>query len=403
MALVAQPMPSGDLLSIYAPISYELTAAFAFGKPPIIKAQLYINGATYGREITQPHYVISGDFKFRFDVSELLRTYAKNEDTFNLGANTNVQPTADASNAGFAKRCTFYVVFVVWEGSGVNGIYEHTAITYTSNSLLGLNIAANQYLDEQSIEYFGGALPTRFLTNAPMRQSMALNEKLFLSYFNRGNSREGMRVQTFNSTGALMATVYYDIGQALNNAMRVRRLAVGTTDIALLTSLVGVHYYTICIVEDTTIPVPFVFTEIREFFITKGECSKYSLLFLNALGADDVIRFKDFQFTNTIEKEVYTANNPNYPTASARGLTVLNSRGSRKITLAKFGVVNRLLPWYYELQNTSVAYLQKAGESTLIAIAIEKVSDFEAEGTAQTVRDIEVECALANIDYSHSN
>lgn len=404
MAIILQPTPSGDLLSIYAPIIYELEETTIYGNAPIIKAQLFISGQPYGNEYVQPHYARTPTlaYLFRFDISELLRAYTDNEDTFNLGGNTNVQPAANAANAGFMKRLNFYVEFTVWESSGQGGIYEDSGIIYNSNTLFGLSVAANQYLDENSIEFFGGVFPTRFLTNAPKRQAIGLGEKLYLSYFNRGSSREGMRIQTFNAAGALVATVYYTIGQGLNTALRVRRLAVGTADIALLTSLVGIHYYTICLVVDTTIPVPIVFTEIREFYIS-SDCTKYSLYFLNALGADDVIRFKDYQITNTVEKEMYAANNPNFPTSGARGGTVLNSRGTRSITLTKFGLVNRLQPWLYELQNTSVAYLQAEGSTQLTAVVVDTVSNFTAEGTEQSTQDIEVSCTFANIDYSHSN
>lgn len=403
MALITQPTPSGDILSIYAPISYELTATTAFGNPPIIKAEVFINGVLFGNEYAQPHYkVISGTYYFRFDVSERLRSYVSNTDTFDLGGNTNVEPAANASNAGFAKECTFYVVFTVWESSGVNGVYEASATTYTSNSLFGLNIAANQYIDENTIEDYGAVLPFKFLTAAPNKQALSLGDKAYLSFFDRGASRRGFRVQTYSTAGALLATVYYDIGQALNTVNRVRRIAIGAADIALLTSLAGVHYYTICIVDDITAPVPLVLSEVREYYLTQ-ECTKFSLHFLNAFGADDVVRFSDYQYTNTTEKETYLANSPTYPLASNRGLTVLNSRGTRKLILTKVNVVNRLLQWFYELQNTSVAFAQASGASTYIAVTVDKIADFAAQGTELSTRTVEVECQLSQIDYSHSN
>jgi len=82
---------------------------------------------------------------------------------------------------------------------------------------------------------------------------------------------------------------------------------------------------------------------------------------------------------------------------------VLNSRGTRKLILTKINVVNRLLQWFYELQKTSVAFAQQAGASTYIAVTVDKIADFEAEGTASSTRTVEVECPLAQIDYSHSN
>lgn len=403
MALIAQPTPAGDVLSIYAPVSYELTATTIYGNPPLIKAQLYINGLAYGSEYAQPHYkAISGTYYFLFDISERLRSYTNNNDTFNLGGNTNVKPADNVSNAGFAKKCEFEVVFTVWESSGVNGIYEATATTYTSNSLFGLSIAANQYISETSIEFYGATLPFKFLTAAPTRQTLALGDKAYLSFFSRGASREGMRIRTYSASGVLLATAYYDIGQALNTTNRVRRIAVGTADIALITSLTGVFYYDICIVDDITAGTPTPISEVRQYYIS-DECNKYALHFLNAFGADDVIRFKDYQFLDSTEKEIYQANVDSYPLASNRGLTVLNSRGSRKVILTRYGVVNRLLSWFYELLNTTVANLQKQGESTYIAIVVDKVSDSEAQGTEQSLRDVEIECTQANIDYSHTN
>lgn len=403
MALITQPTPSGDVLSIYAPVSYELTATTIYGNPPIIKAQLYINGSAYGSEYAQPHYKnISGTYYFIFDVSERLRSYVSNTDTFDLGGNTNVKPAADAANAGFAKQCDFYVVFTVWESSGVNGIYEATATTYTSNNLYGLSIAVNQYISETSIEFYGATLPFKFLTAAPARQSLMLGDKAYLSFFSRGNTREGMRIRTYDASGVLLATAYYDIGQALNLTNRVRRLAVGAADIALITPLTGVFYYDICIVNDITAGTPLAISELRQYYLT-DECNKFSLHFLNAFGADDVIRFKEYQYLNSTEKELYLANIDAYPTASQRGLTVLNSRGTRKVILTRYGVVNRLLDWFYQLQNTSEAYLQKQGETAYIAIIVDKVSDSEAQGTEQSLRDVEIECTQANIEYSHSN
>lgn len=403
MALIAQPTPAGDVLSIYAPVSYELTATTIYGNPPLIKAQLYINGLAYGNEYAQPHYkAISGTYYFLFDVSERLRTYTNNTDTFDLGGNTNVKPADNVANAGFAKKCEFKVVFTVWESSGINGIYEVTATTYTSNSLFGLSIAVNQYISESSIKNYGATLPFKFLTAAPTRQALALGDKAYLSFFSRGNTREGVRIRTYSTSGVLLATAYYDIGQALNTTNRVRRIAVGAADVALITSLAGVHYYEVCIVNDITAGTPTPISELRRYYIS-DECNKYSLHFLNAFGADDVMRFKDYQFLDNTEKETYLANVNSYPSASNRGLTVLNSRGTRKVILTRYGVVNRLLSWFYELLNTSEAYLQKQGENTYIAIVVDKVSDSESIGTELSVRDVEVECTQANIEYSHSN
>jgi hypothetical protein len=401
--ITVQPAPSGDILSVYAPIVYEVEASSVVTNPPIVKAQLYINGAEFGSSFAQPPYLTAAlDSRFRFDLSEQLRTFMNNEDTFISGGNTNVAPPANEANTGFAKKCEFYVEFTVWQSTGLGGIYEASGVSFVSNTLFGLNIAVNQYIIETEIEKIGVVLPLRFMTDAPLKQSLSLGDKAYLSFFDTGSSRRGMRVQTFDATGGLLATAYFSIGQPLNALNRVRRLAVGTADIAALTSLVGVHYYTICVVNDTTAPLPLEISEVRSYFIS-AQCTKYSLHFLNSWGADDTIRFSDFITFNAVEKETYLANSPTYPVASNRGLTVLNSKGRKRITLIKVGVVNRLLEWHYQAQNSSVAYLQKAGSSEYIAVVIEAATDFEGISTEQSVRTVEIECSFSQIDYSHAN
>lgn len=404
MPIITQPTPAGDILSVYAPVRYELSAAGYFGSnPPVIRAFVYINGIVVNL-YSQGHYSRDGlgNYFFVFDIAETLRAFVNHTDTFIFDGNANVMPAPNAANANFAKKCEFYVEFQIWESTGVNGVYEDSGTAFTSNTLYGLSIAANQYLAEDDIQLFGAVLPYRFLTNAPKRQVLSLGDKAYLSFFNRGLTREGVRVQTFNAAGVLQATAYIDIGQAVNTAYRVRRIAVGAADIALVTSLTNIHYYTICIVDNITLPAPIVQSEIREYFIA-NDCTQYSLHFLNSLGADDVIRFKDYVILNTSEKEIYLANDSSYPVSSSRGLTVLNARGTKKLVLNKFGVVNRLMPWFYELQNTSVAFAQKKGGSQYIAVVVANTSDAEAEGTDSSTRDIEVECSFAQIDYSHSN
>jgi len=200
ITITSQPAPTGDLVSPYAPIVYELEATTAYANPPIIKAKLAINAQSFGVILPQPHYFESGGvYKFRFDISELLRQYLSNTDTFNLGGNTNIMPAPDEANAGFAKQCVFEVNFDEWEASGTNGIYELSVNSITSNQLIGLNIAVNAGLLEDDLPSYGFVYPFKFLTNAPERQGTTTDSKNYLSFYSFPY-RWQRRIQPFSTS-----------------------------------------------------------------------------------------------------------------------------------------------------------------------------------------------------------
>jgi hypothetical protein len=405
--ITVQPAPVGGVLSALAPVVYEVTATTLLANPPLVKAQLFINGAAYGASATQQHYSVAlGAYAFRFDLSLALQQYLSNTDTFAVGANTNTAPAPDASNVGFAKKCEFYVVFTVWESSAPFGIYEATPTTYTSSTLYALNLAASQFVSEAQIEDYTAVLPLKFLTLAPKTQGVYANEALYLSFWDTGSSRRAMRIRRYDAAGLLLGTTYYDIGQPLDTVRRVRRLAVGAAHIGLIVSLAGVYSYDICVVLDDTAPVVQPITEVRTYVINAAPvCTHWVLRYLNTFGADDAVVFDTYEQRNTTQLEGYTANVQGYPTRSTRGRTTLNSRGTVSITLTRESIPRAKAYQYYELRNSAVLQLHKVGDfATPTAVVI----DGDTEGTLDATQQggmvtAEVALLYANTEYSHSN
>lgn len=404
ITITTQPAPVGEILTPYAPVTYNLTATTAYGNAPIIKAQLDINGSNFSAEFSQPHYkYLAGTYFFRFDIAELLRNYLSNTDTFDLAGNANVMPAVDEANANFAKRCYFKVVFTLYESSGANGIYQNSGFDATSDALYALNIAANQDLLESELPNYGFNLPFKFLTNAPTKQAIGINDKAYLSFFDTGDTRRGLRIKTYDSANTLLATAYIDIGQPLGSVNRVRRLAVGTQDVALVTSLTNVFSYTVCVVDDYTAPLPLPISEVRTYYIDTSACYAYTMHFLNIFGCDDSIRFKDYTKSLQTQKEGFTANVSQYPLPSLRGQTTFTSVGKQSIVLSIAGYPTRYIPYIYEITNSVEVFLQPANAAYYIAVVVSEVSDFEAAGSDARVRDIEIECEFSNSEVSHQN
>lgn len=406
--ITIQPAPVGNVLSALAPVIYEVTATSTGANPPIIKAQLYINGVAIGALKPQSHYLeSSGVYTFRFDFAQALQQYLSNTDTFLIGGNTNTQPAADAANVGFMKKCAFYVVFSVYQSVAPYGIYESSGTTYTSNTIYALNLAVNQFLPEGDIVKYTGTLPLRFLTNAPKTQSIALDEIRYLSFFDTGRKDAGMRIRLFDESGAIIGTpYYYNIGQSTGNLYRVRRLAVGTAHItAIVGSLAAVSHYDVCVVDNITLPSPSPITELFTFSIRRGQCKRWIVRFLNIFGADDCAEFEFYEQRSATQSQGFLANVPSYPTASLRGLTTLNSRGNVSITLSKKPVPKGLAFWYYELRNSVVLLLHEEGDyATPTAVVVDKETEgvLGGTGTGGTI-DVEIPLLYANTDYSHSN
>ncbi len=404
--ITTQPAPVGGVLSALAPVVYEVTATSVTSNPPLLKAQLYINGVAFGAPMPQQHYsVLAGVYTFRYDIALALQQYLSNSDTFAVGSNTNTMPAADAANVGFMKKCEFYVVFTVWQSTAPFGIYEPSVTTYTSTTLYAINAAASQFLSESTIAAYTSVLPAKFFTYAPTTQGILQNEAAYLSFWDTGDKDRAMRIRTYNSSGVVQTTTYYDIGQSTGSVRRVRRLAVGPAHIGLLVSLAGIYSYDICVVDDDTLPSPMPITEVRTYVLATTNCTRYIVRYLNAFGADDALMFDQYERRVETQREGYTANVEGYPTASARGRTTLNSRGTVSITLTKESIPMAKAYQYYELRNSPVLLLHKSGD---FATPTAVVTDGDTEGVLDATQQggmVTVELALqyANSEYSQSN
>jgi hypothetical protein len=404
LTIVTQPAPISDLLTPYAPVRYILTATTAFVNPPIVAATVFINGVQAGEQYTQAHYQnILGTYYFAFDIAERLRDRLNNTDTFLSGANTNTAPAADAANVGFARQCAFYVDFELYEASGVDGILEPSGVTDTSNPLYALNIAANSELPESTLNAIGSVLPFRFMTNAPKAKAIPLNANEYLSFWDLGAPRRGVRFRSYDSLGAVVATAYLSISQGLNTVNRVRRINVGTTAAAaVLGSLTGISFYTVAVVNDTTALPPLAISEERTFHIDRSPCKSLALHFLNVFGADDTLRLNQYSQQTATEKQNYAQNVDAYPTPTARGLTTLNSIQTKTYELRDTAVPNSLLYWYEEAANAVEAYLEFDVSGIYTAVQIED-ADLDGESTDEDGRDIQLTVTIANPKISHTN
>lgn len=404
ITLASQPAPVGDLLTPYAPVKYELTATTAFTNPPVVYATLFINGVQAGEPYIQPHYQnLAGTYYFRFDIAERLRDQLNNTDTFLQGANTNTLPAADAANIGFARKCEFYVVFELYEASGAVGQLFPSGLTQTSTTLYAINIAANIGITLTDIENLGSVLPFNFMTNEPKIKAIPLASDEYLSFWDTGATRRGIRFRSYDSAGALVATQYFDIGQANNSVKRVRRINVGTVAAAtILGSLTGVSFYRIAIVDDITALPPMAISEERTYHIDRSTCPSIALHFLNPYGADDTMRFGEYAKQSETERQNYARNYSAYPVSNARGLTTLSSIQRENYTLTAIAVPNEELAWYAEAANSVEAYIEFPTVAPFTAVQINEV-DVEGESTEEETRDVELSITVALPKISHSN
>lgn len=403
LTIVAQPAPTIGVVSAYAPILYTVESTTAYANPPIVKAKVYVNNVLFGTEMVQMHLSeLTGTYTFEFDISERIQRFLSNTDTFNLGGLATVIPAVGESNEGFAKRCEFYVKFNQWDASGATGIYELSAFSAESNPLFAINLAANQYVDEEGIQDYISILPIKFMTNSPTTQAIGLNDYAYLStWYLDGYNRQRVKFSLYTSSGASAGVVTQDVATGTLGFNRVIRFPVGTAYLGTITSLALVAYYDFRIEGEAAPGVWVRISEIRTYHIMR-HCQEQVIHFLNVWGVDDSVRFKDYIGQVAIRKQSLSQSYGGYPVASSRGRTVLNSQGQRRLTFTD-EVTDTDLPYYYELANTIEAYIVRVGTPSYIAVDIEGVNDFPIESTEDSTSTVEVTCNFANIDYAQTN
>lgn len=403
LTITAQPAPTIGVVSGYAPILYTLEATTLYPNPPIIKAKVYINNVVFGSELVQTYLSeAGGTYTFEFDISERIQRYLSNTDTFNLGGLATAIPAVGESNEGFAKRCEFYVKFNEWQASGATGIYELSAFSTESNPLFAVNLAANQYITEDTMQDYISILPIKFMTNSPTTQAIGLNDYAYLSiWYLDDYSRQRIKFSMYTESGASAGVITQNVATGTLGENRVIRFPTGTAYLGTITSLALVAYYDFWL-EGEAAPGFWVrVSEIRTYHILR-HCQGDAIHFLNIWGVDDSVRFKDSVGEVAIAKQSLSQSYGGYPTASARGRMVLNSQGARRLTYSD-QVADVDLPYYYELANTVEAYIVRVGASGYIAVDVAGVNDFPIESTEDTVSTVEVACNFANIDYAQTN
>lgn len=403
LTIVSQPAPTIGVVSAYAPILYTVECTTAYLNPPIVKARVYINTVLFGSELVQMHLSeLTGTYTFEFDISERIQRFLSNTDTFNLGGLATVIPAAGESNEGFAKRCAFYVTFDQWDASGATGIYEATAFTEDSNELYAINLAANQYVDEEGIQDYISILPIKFMTNSPTTQAIGTNDYAYLStWYLDGYSRQRIKFSMFRSSGASAGVITQDVATGALGENRLVRFPTGTAYLSTITSLALVAYYDFRVEGEAAPGVWVRISEIRTYHIMR-DCQEQVIHFLNVWGVDDSVRFKDYVGEIAISKQSLSQSYSGYPVASSRGRMVLNSQGQRRLTFSD-QVANVDMPYYYELANTIEAYIVRVGTPSYIAVDIAEVNDFPIESTEDAISTLEVTCNFANTDYAQTN
>lgn len=405
MALViaAQPAPTIGVVSAYAPILYTVEATTTYANPPIVKARVYVNNVLFGTEMMQMFLSeLTGTYTFEFDISERIQRFLSNTDTFNLGGLATVIPAVGESNEGFAKRCEFYVKFNQWDASGVTGQYEISAFSADSNPLFAVNLAADQYITEDSMQEYISILPIKFMTNSPTVQAIGSNDYAYLStWYLSAYSRQRIRFRLYDSSSTLVATITQDVATGALGLNRVIRFPSGTAYLSTITSLTGIAFYDFCLEGGAAPSVWVRLSEIRTYHIMR-DCQEQVIHFLNVWGVDDSVRFKDYVGQAAIRKQSLSQSYSGYPLASSRGRTVLNSQGQRRLTFTD-EIVDVDLPYYYELANTIEARIVRVGSPSYIAVDIGSVNDFPLETTEDSTSTVEVTCNFANVDYAQTN
>lgn len=364
-------VPITNVMRAYEPISYILRYDnTAFALPPRASVEILINGVAFGsaKDIT-PVLVSAPNYDFTIDVSDRIQEYM---DSYNALPDVReyrllATPASDEQNAYFQKKASFAIRVTFYVSSGAGNVYQPDGEPPTlSNNLFAINARGNTESLTTLAIFTNPSTSRRYLTNAPLVQSIRLNDSYYLSYWcaKTEAAKQVAKIETYDNANVLIDTAYYDLA-ASGNIDRVRTIPVGATDINVTASsfFIGgvgisingaVSRYTIQIgnYDVPTLTFTAQFVEI-EFVIDKNRCDYVRVFFLNELGGMDAINFKygKEQDADEVTFTQYRQNQNGLMRYEKRGATQLETQRQRTLSL-RDDASGDILFWYAELSSS---------------------------------------------------
>ena len=364
-------VPITNVMRAYEPISYILRYDnTGFSIPPRASVEILINGVVFGSPKDIAPVLVSGtDYDFTIDVSDRIQEYM---DSYNALPDVREYkllptPAPNEQNAYFQKEASFAISVTFYVSSGAGNAYQPDGEPPTlSNNLFAINARGNtESLTTLSI-FTNPSTSRRYLTNAPLVQSMRLNDSYYLSYWCEKTeaAQQVAKIETYDNLNVLIATAYYDLAAA-GNIDRVRTIPVGAADINATTSsfFIGgtsiaisgaVSRYTIQVGSYDILSSTFTAQFIqREFVIDKNQCDYVRVFFLNELGGMDAINFKygKEQDIDEVKFTQYRQNQNGLMRYENRGATQLETQRQRTLSL-RDDASGDILFWYAELSSS---------------------------------------------------
>lgn len=384
MAVVQNPQYSPA--SGYRPVEWILSTVelSTTGIIKIAKIGITIDGATVGTFTKRPFEVLGPGplftYGFKFDIQSIFqrikapKAQAKTLAFGTLGAQYNAEAT-DCKGEVILRAEYFYE-------DATTGLLVSQGITDITTDW-PVFIATRQHEDDMALTAFvpdtGALAPSQWLSNAPLNQTICLQDSLFLSTIH--GDANYLRVQTFDSSGVVIDTGYLVFPASGFNSQVA--LGVGPSEIRNTTFTVGsinidnsnVATYRLTVGQGTGPFIPLSQT----FVFSLIDCCLDDfdrLHFLNRLGGTDAFTFKSLN----VKSQTSTSESAEKPLAWNSDTATPHSiedRGSFKIDSR--AVINRQLEtpplepetaeWVAELLSSPEVYLETS--AGLVPVVIE--------------------------------
>jgi len=269
----------------------------------------------------------------------------------------------------------------------------------------------------------------RFLTNAPKRQAVCLQDWATLTVTNYNTGGNALQVDTFNANGQQIDRGILNLSSLIPSVTGpVPQLGVGPKDINNINPLLWFPLPMIVLPPWTGQPVvdqnvayyevtfgnynPLTFglvtalnitpSETRRFYLSKKCCpAKYRLHFVNEYGAQDNVRFDDSEVIeyNTAD-EFFEKNLPTVFTQKDRTRIQLIKEAETIVTLSKANASREEILWLKDVLLSPNVLLDVGGQLKAVFIVASETKLFDRD---DRVNSIEITVIESTKDYSQRN
>lgn len=421
ITILSEPDNGEPVVRAYQPLIYRVQADPMGINPIKLKATVYIGGQNVADFLVSHTDYDGVYYYFLVNIQAYIESYFKNDSTFTGYGSGNVNsflPPDNVTTTAFLQRCDFQLELETQAADTVLGGYYGVGDNVISNIQNAIN-ATMRDRDKANLSSEVTVLPTNWLTNYKNTNNSVvrisrLNEHISLCYYSVGDSREGLRIRTYDVSGGLLQLGCIKLDQGFQTVQRVRRLLVGAVNINNTAALYwngapvvignNVQRYTLEVIDNYTLPVNLQqqITKTATVIINKDKCEGVKLWFLNAWGCDEWIEFDIIGFDYEPTQTNYRANTDTFIRPNERGKTTLNSFAQRSVRLRKEYTENESeFNQLQELVNSPVLFLTYPNSFLLNAVTIREGSI--AYEQRNSVNEIEFLIDFSNLDLSQTN